>query len=179
MTRLPVLLAAIFTFAAPAWAIDLPTRKAGLWEIKMDFQGRKLPVQTMKQCTDAAADALMAYNFGGAAEHCQKRDINTSGNTITIDSVCTFNGRVSTSHAVVTGDFNSAYTVEVDSKREGTSPAGQRVYGDSKMVIAAKYIGACAAGQRPGDVIMSNGMTMNIIDMQKRTQPGGAMAPPK
>jgi hypothetical protein len=35
------------------------------------------------------------------------------------------------------------------------------------MMIAAKWIGACAAGQRPGDIIMSNGMKMNVIDMQK------------
>ena len=69
MPRRWVLLAAVLTFATPAGAVDLPTRKAGLWEIKMEFQGHsRLPMQTMKQCTDASSDKLMTYNFGGAAE---------------------------------------------------------------------------------------------------------------
>ena len=80
-------------------------------------------MQTMKQCTDVSSDKLMTYNFGGSAERdCSKRDISTSGGVITIDSVCNFNGATSTSQAVVSGDFNSAYTVEVTSKREGGRP---------------------------------------------------------
>ena len=74
------------------------------------------------------------------------------------------------------GDFNSAYTVEVTSKREGGRPIpGVAPGGETHMKIAATYIGACAAGQRPGDVIMSNGMTMNILDLQKGIPPHGAM----
>jgi hypothetical protein len=151
--------------------------KAGLWELTMEVRGPKLPVQSMKQCTDAAADALMTYNFGGSAEHdCPKRDISTSGGVITIDSVCNFNGVTSTSHAVVSGDFNSAYTIEVTSKREGGRPIpGVAPTGETHMMIAAKYGGPCAAGQRPGDIVISNGMTMNVLDLQKGMPPRGAM----
>ena len=160
-------------FAAPAFALDLPTRKAGLWEIHMDFQGSsKLPIQTMKQCTDAASDKLMTLNFGGAGQHCSKQDVSNSGGTITVDSICKFGETTSTSHAAVTGDFNSAYTVEVTSTREGGRPIRGVAPGkESHMKIAAKWIGACAAGQRPGDVIMGNGMTVNVIDMQKMITP--------
>ena len=173
MVRRVCLIAGLLVAAAPAWALDLPTRKAGLWEMTMEFQGHsKLPMQTMKQCTDAASDKLMTYNFGGAAEkNCQKQDIKNTGGTITIDSVCSFGGNTSTSHAVVSGDFNSAYAVDVVSKREGAAPSGQRAYGESHMKIAAKWVGPCAAGQKPGDVVMSNGRTMNVLDMQKM---GGA-----
>ena len=80
--------------------------------------------------------------------------------------MCTFGGAVSTSHAVITGSFDSAYTIDVATKREGASPAGQRAHGESHMNIEAKWLGACAAGQKPGDVIMSNGMSMNVLDMQ-------------
>ena len=38
MRRLAVI-AAVLLFATPAWAAELPTRKAGSWEIKMEFQG--------------------------------------------------------------------------------------------------------------------------------------------
>ncbi len=159
--------------ASPALALDLPTRKAGLWELKMEFQGRNLPAQLMQQCTDANTDKLMTLNFGGAAErNCQKRDMQNNGGTITVDSVCTFGEATTTSHAVVSGDFNSAYTVQINSTRQGgPSIPGVAPGGESHMTIAAKYLGPCAADQKPGDVMMGNGMKMNVLDIQKM---GGA-----
>ena len=181
MPRSLIFLAAALMVSASARAAELPTRKAGLWDIKMEFQGRHLPAQQMKQCTDATSDKLMTYNFGGSAEkNCQQQNISASGGTITIDSVCNFAGMKTTSHAVVSGDFNSAYTVEVTSKREGGRPIpGVAPGGETHMMIAAKYVGPCAAGQRPGDIVMSNGMTMNVLDMQKRMGQGGMMPPPR
>src|SRR6185437_14616709 len=154
--------------ASSAFASDLPTRKAGLWELKMEFQGRNLPIQLMQQCTDAATDQLMTLNFGGAAErNCQKRDVHNSGGTITVDSVCSFGDATTTSHAVVSGDFNSAYTVQINSTRQGGRPIpGALPGGESHMTIAAKWLGLCVAGQRPGDVMMGNGMKMNVLDLQ-------------
>ena len=71
-------------------------RKAGLWELKMEFVGSNLPVREMKQCTDATADRLMTANFGGsAAEACSKHDVRNSGGVITVDSVCNFGGATS------------------------------------------------------------------------------------
>jgi hypothetical protein len=65
--------------------------------------------------------------------------------------------------------------MDVTTKREGAAPGGQRVYGESRMKIEAKWLGACAAGQKPGDVVMSNGMSMNVLDMQRMrgAQPSG------
>ncbi len=66
--------------AAPAGAVDLPTRKAGLWELTMDFNNSRLPRQTMRQCTDADSDRLMNLNFAGSNEQaCSKKDIVPSG----------------------------------------------------------------------------------------------------
>ncbi len=123
----------------------------------------------MKQCTDATADRLMTANFGGsAAEACSKHDVRNSGGVITVDSVCKFGQATSTSHAVISGSFDSAYTVEVTSKREGGRPMpGMAPGGETHMKIAAKWLGPCQSGQRPGDIVMNNGMTVNILDMQK------------
>jgi hypothetical protein len=35
------------------------------------------------------------------------------------------------------------------------------------ITTTAKWLGPCAAGQRPGDMIMPGGRTMNILDLQK------------
>ena len=158
--------AAVLVLAAgPAMAVDMPPRKAGLWEMKMDFAGRDLPAQTMKQCVDAATDKLMNQAYGGASkEACSRQDVSNAGGVMTIDSVCKFGPATVTSHAVVTGSFDSAYSVDVESTREGGPPMPGG--GKNHMTIAAKWLGPCTAGQKPGDVIMPNGMTMNVLEMQ-------------
>jgi hypothetical protein len=158
--------------AWPAAAADMPARKPGLWEIKMNFENRNAPAQSIQQCIDAATDQIMqssASNIG--SQNCSKRDVVKSGDTMTIDSVCTVAGKNATSHAVVTGSFDSAYTMTVSSKSD--------VGPGFSMTIAAKWLGPCQADQKPGDMIMSNGMKMNLRDMANRIGvPGGAPPSP-
>ena len=35
------------------------------------------------------------------------------------------------------------------------------------MTLQAKWLGACKADQRPGDIVMPGGFKMNITDMEK------------
>jgi hypothetical protein len=160
MRRLFALFAAFMLWpATSAFAFDLPARKPGQWELKMSFDNGAIPVQTVKQCIDPETDKLMKTDFAGSAmESCGKQDVTRSGATLTIDSTCTMGGSSSTTHAVVTGSFDSAYTMEITSKTRGD---------ETRMTIAAKWLGACAADQRPGDMIMSNGMKMNVLDLKK------------
>lgn len=153
-----------------AFALDMPQRKPGLWELTMNFEGRHLPAQVIKQCTDAASDKLMNSNFGGSAmAKCSKRDISRAGSAMIVDSVCQVGGATTTTHAVITGSFDSAYTVDVTSTRHGGPRVpGMPPGGVSRMKIAAKWLGPCRAGQRPGDMIMSNGMKMNVLDLSRR-----------
>jgi hypothetical protein len=149
----------LFWLTVPALALDLPARKAGQWELKLSFDNGAIPVQTLRQCIDAATDKLMKSDFGGPAQQsCQQQAVTRSGAALIVDSVCTTGGGTSTTRSVVTGDFDSAYTMEITSKAGGD---------ETHMTIAAKWLGPCAADQRPGDMIMSNGMKMNVLDMQK------------
>ena len=153
----------------PALALDLPTRKAGQWQLTMTFEGRNLPPQVMKQCTDASTDKLMNANFGGSNEMaCSKQEVTKTGAGYTIDAVCTFGDMTTTSHSVVSGTFDSAYKIEMTSTRKGGPQLpGVTPGAATRMTIDAKWLGACAAGQKPGDVTMANGMTMNVLDLQK------------
>ena len=186
----PVVLALILLSASSAFAQDLPTRKSGLWEMKMVFEGRQIPPQQMRQCTDQSTDKLMHANFGGAAQDvCPDRKIERSGNTMTVDATCRFGGGAMTtqSHSVITGSFDSGYTVKVTSKKIGGPPVpGASADGETQMTIEAKYLGPCEAGQKPGDIIMANGMKMNVKDVPKlpgmgasdsMIQGGGGMMP--
>ena len=157
-----------------ASAAELPMRKAGLWDLKMTFEGGAMPPQTMQQCVDAATDKLMNSGSGGMSrETCTKKDVKTSGNTITMDSVCQSGGTTTTSHAVITGSFDQAYTVRVTSTRQGGPPTPGTTPGQAtNMAIEAKWLGPCKAGQKPGDMMMANGFKMNVLEMQ-RMGPGG------
>lgn len=164
--------------ATPAFAAEIPARKPGLWEMKMTLEGRNVPMPGFQHCIDAATDRQM--NTMGAAtraDQCAKKDVQVSGGTVTVDSVCELgNGMTATSHAVVTGDFNSAYVVKVSSKRSG-SPATPGLPPETNMTIEAKWLGPCKADQKPGDMIMGNGMKMNINDVSKAGAAGVPGAP--
>jgi hypothetical protein len=167
---------ALFCIATAAVAAaELPTRKAGLWDVRMVFEGRSLPPRTMQQCVDAQSDKLMNSNVGGGnpAEKCSKRDIQRSAGKLTMDSVCKFGDATTTSHAVVTGSFDSAYTMHVTSTRAGGRPMpGTKPGQATEMTIEAKWLGPCKPGQKPGDVMMPNGMKMNVLDHSMSGMPG-------
>ena len=76
-----------------------------------------------------------------------------------------------TSHGVASGDFNSHYTVEIDSTTTG-SPMPQ-ANGAHKMKIDAVWQGPCPAGMRPGDMTLPGGMKINMIDMADGKGPMG------
>jgi hypothetical protein len=161
--------------AAPAAALDLPARKPGLWEIKITMEGRNIQMPVSQHCIDAETDKMMNSISGNMQKDaCSKQDVQKVGNTIVVDSVCKIGQGTTTSHGVVSGDFNSAYTVKVTSKREG-GPAvpGRPADGTSSMTTDAKWLGPCAADQKPGDMIIA-GRKINIRDMQNLPgMPGG------
>src|SRR5271166_4794295 len=103
--------------AVPARADELPSRKPGLWEVTMSVDSRNAPPQVIKQCIDAATDQMMQSSAGPyAASACSKRDVHRSAGQITIDSTCTVAGKTATAHSVITGSFDSAYTMTVTSQ---------------------------------------------------------------
>ena len=151
--------------ALEARAVEMPVRKAGLWEMKMVRTGSPLPEMTMQHCTDATTDKQMSSAFSPMSKDvCSRQDIQKTATGYVTDSVCSVGGTSVTSHANITGDFDSAYTVKSTTQSE-RAPAG--LPRDSTMTIEAKWLGACKADQKPGDIMMPGGMKMNITDMEK------------
>jgi hypothetical protein len=157
----------------PVLAAELPSRKAGLWEVRTSFENRNGAGLTVRQCIDASTDQMMQSSAGPLAQAaCSRRHIQKSGDTVTIDSTCTLAGKTATSHAVITGSFDNAYTMTVTSQSDAL-PGGKMA-----MTVVAKWLGPCAADQKPGDLIMGNGAKMNILEMQKRAPSQGVPLPP-
>jgi Protein of unknown function (DUF3617) len=163
--RVPAFLGALVLCVAPALAVELPTRKAGLWELKMLRAGSPAPEVTMQHCTDETTDKKMTTQLSPMAkQNCTKNDTQKTATGYVTDSVCSFNGVTMTSHSEVTGDFNSGYSVKVTSHNDGAPAGAPR---DTNMTLEAKWLGPCAADQRPGDIVMPGGFRMNITDMEK------------
>jgi hypothetical protein len=151
--------------ASDAVAVELPVRKAGLWEMKVKRVGSPVPDMTMQHCTDETTDKEMsAAATPVGKDACSKQDIQKTATGYVSDSVCGVAGMSITSHAEITGDFNSAYAVKSTSHSE-RGPAG--VPRDSATTIEAKWLGACKPDQKAGDIMMPGGMKMNIKDMEK------------
>jgi hypothetical protein len=150
--------------ACEASAVELPIRKAGLWEMKVLRTGSPVPDMAMQHCTDATTDKQMSTSFSPSKDICSKQDIQKTATGYVSDSVCGVAGMTITSHAEITGDFNSAYTVKSTSHSE-RGPSG--VPRDSTTTIDAKWLGACKPDQKPGDIMMPGGMKMNILDLEK------------
>jgi hypothetical protein len=166
MRRLVCTVLVAATPLSPAFSLDLPARKPGLWEISIIMEGGRIPPQVTQNCIDAETDKVMS-SIGSDMRACAKQDVQRSGGSIVIDSICTVGGMTVTSHSVVTGDFNAAYTVKTRSKRSGAAVPGVPATGETQMIVQAKWLGACKPDQKPGDMIMANGVKINIRDMQK------------
>jgi len=145
---------------------NMPKRKPGLWEMQTSGMGGQ--PQTTKICLDADTDTAM-YKMGThmGGQMCSKFNIDVqSGSKVVTDAVCkidTPNGGVSmTSHSETNYTGDTAYSTQGHIKYD---PA---IMGHSEMAITSsgKWVGQCAAGQKPGDMVMPNGQTMNVKDIQ-------------
>ena len=158
--------------AMPALAAELPSRKQGLWQVKTSIGGSKVPAPVIKQCIDATTDQMMQSSAGPfAPAACPERDVQRSEKSITIDSTCVLDGKPATAHAVITGSFDSAYTMTVTAQSEDI-PGGKMI-----MTMEAKWLGPCAADQKPGDIVMGNGVKINIPEMLKQSSSPGNPLP--
>jgi len=150
--------------AAQDLPANMPKRKAGLWEMQTTGAGGQ--AQVMKFCLDEDTDRAM-YKMGTqmSGQQCSKLNVSVQGSTVVSDAVCKMNGPSGalsvTTHSETKFDGDTAYHTEGHVKYE---PA---VMGKSEMTMTSsgRWLGQCAAGQKPGDMIMSNGQTMNLKDM--------------
>jgi Protein of unknown function (DUF3617) len=160
-TRMPRLsaLAVLLLLPFAVAAQDFPKLKAGLWEMSNTMSNR--PGQAMKStvCLDASLQRdMIAMSTGMMQGMCSKHDLKVSGNKVTGDMICKMGESTMKSRSVMTMTGDTAYRTEAhttfDPPFAGTTK--------SDTVIEGRYVGACRPGQRPGDMTMPTGQTINI-----------------
>ncbi len=161
------------TLTTPALSQDfeLPARKPGQWEIKNIGEPAGAPNMTITACVDAASDAeMMRAGLSITKQMCPQQEMKREGDAIIFDTVCAIGPMKATSRSVMTGDFQSAYTVETTTEMSGpmAAMAGKNVSRQEARWVSAE----CSDGLKPGDMLMPGGMKMNVEEMQKMM--GGA-----
>ncbi|MBV8790813.1 MAG: DUF3617 family protein, partial [Pseudolabrys sp.] len=103
------------------------------------------------------------------AGKCDFMKMDKTATGFVFDSECKLDSGTVQTHGVVTGSLDAAYSMDVTTKHVGAAPPSMPA--ESHMKIDGKWLGACKAGQRPGDVMMPNGMTINVLDAAKMAPP--------
>jgi hypothetical protein len=158
--------------SGPLTADQIPHRKPGLWSQTMAMDGAA-GGPGMQFCVDAASEArtsLAAQNIPGAK--CDNQLSRNLDGSLSVSGSCDMgaNGKVQ-STGVIKGDFNTGYTMTMDSTYSG-SPV-QAMNGKHTMTITAAWTGPCAPGEKGGDIILPNGMKVNALDHMAAPPPSG------
>jgi hypothetical protein len=152
----PLLSALVFAVSPFAAGQTTPIRAAGLWELK-HVGGGGTVIGTQTLCVSAASEARVSL-FGQIAlnVNCSKYAVAKAGENWTFDFVCGPSAMRSTSKGTVSGDFTSAYQVEM-TESDGTMELAR--------TIQATHQGTCPAGVAPGTLRDETGKTVtNILD---------------
>jgi hypothetical protein len=152
--------------AAPAALPAKPRRKPGLWEQHLSLGGTDM-VQTSQICIDDITEQKLSM-FGAQInrQNCKVYQLKRkTGGSWAFSSVCNMgSGGTVTTAGTVTGDFATAYKVRSDTTTVGA--VVPQMNGDRKVDIDAAWRGPCKPGQKGGDMVLPNGMKVNLLDLK-------------
>jgi len=159
------LLAASLTALALGAALPLltsaqiapPQIKPGEWDMAMNMGGMAMTVQTcMDESMESRAALLRApAGMDRAQRNCSQQEVKQLPDGYMAEATCTTNGKTSHMKMVLTGDFQTSYTMDMTMTPEGGA--------ETKIKVSSHWVGACPAGMKPGQSKMDmSGMGGNI-----------------
>ena len=148
----------VIATTASAATVELPKRKPGLWEIVTSQTGGP-PGPKAMLCIDAKTDDL-AQQLAAGAVSCSQQEVRRDGDRFIAQSTCRIGESTATTHMVFSGQFDSAYEVDIEAKY--APPLLGMTEGRS--TVRGRWLGPCRPGQRPGDIMLPNGTVLNLYD---------------
>jgi uncharacterized protein DUF3617 len=149
-------------FAGSACAdTPVPHQRVGLWESSMMMMGK--PFKTQSCVSEESQAKMSVFSSQVRQKNCSSQSVthNMDGSWSS-SSTCKFGATAHTTHAHITGDFNSKITMVL--MADGSSTP--------ETTMTMTWMGPCKPGMKGGDVMMSNGMKMNVLDGTMSGMPG-------
>jgi hypothetical protein len=129
---------------------DLPDVKEGLWESSTMMPGAMDKPMRTTMCTSNAVNRKMYEDSHKNANNlCKEVHAERHGAVITQEIECNFGGKVTRSTSVTTLTGNTGMRIEL-----------RKADNSVESLIETKWVGACPAGMKLGDVTGPDGKVM-------------------
>ena len=150
-----------------AGELDLPLRKAGLWELQTQTdEGRGSREQLLTMCVGEEMERkTVSASRAESRSNCEMYEVKKTAGATTVDATCTVDMRQTTTHTELAGDFQTAFSVKVESKTAGFAPraqGGQPVNVQRKIVQNGKYLGESCGDLSAGEAKAADGRTVIV-----------------
>ncbi len=141
-----------------------PGLKAGLWQTTVKVKGMTSGMVT-KMCLDEGLSkkfSEMGTSNPGKMD-CAPVSASRNGGVIDVTTKCTSEGLTVNNqmHMEMTGDDSYHQTVTQTYEPAMAEP--------TMSTMDGKYLGACTADMRPGDLIMGSGVKINMYDHKAKS----------
>jgi len=162
----PVLLLGLLAAATAAPAADVAWRKAGLWDVSLRQEDQSIMRSVrVQQCSAPAAEPAILLSIVPGQEECAPPVVQRSGDSVDIRTDCRVHEVKLAAYLTMAGDFEARY----QGRFTVTTGAAQR----PATVFTATWLGPCREGMKVGDMVLSNGITVNVLkDRQHREDDG-------
>ena len=162
-----VSLSAGFVWVSPARADDLPVRKPGLWEVSIIGAGQSvMRQQKVLQCTTKDVDAVTMLAVVPGQDHCHETSVKKVDGQFTVQTVCFVHDNRVTARIRLQCDFQQSY--QGDFEVAYSKPVGNQARGVTQF--SGRRLGDCKAGMKPADMVLPNGVTVNIVESMKQRE---------
>lgn len=144
-------------------------RKPGLWSVSLwDDTRSVMRAVKVRQCTDLRTEPEVLLSILPAQENCTALDVLSDGEKMIIRTRCKTHDMDVSGEMTLTGDLQSAYQGEamVSFKRGFASSVPGR-----KQFFKAQWLGPCPVGMIPGEMLLSNGIKVNVLNKPPAPKP--------
>ena len=150
--------------AAAAEPASLPTRKAGLWELKTSMdEGGGPREQVMKMCiSDEMERNTVATSIAEHRTHCTNYDIKPGEGVTLVNADCVFSRRKVVSTTTMSGDFKTAFEVKIESTTTDPDAKQQSIVVKRTILQSGKFLSDNCGDLKPGEAEGSNGQRMMV-----------------
>ncbi len=148
----------------------LPARQAGLWQTTVTEEGSEDTPQSLQICIDARTDRELGVLGTDLSGSTCKKTVSRTSDGFDLLAECNMGaGGVNEFSGSITGDYSSDFSMKLRLQTTGASLSQMNRV--TNYTVVSKRTGDCAADQQPGDVVVNDGIRINLFDMSGQGTP--------